>query len=72
MEPCNSIHTFGMRFPIDVLFIDASNRILKAIRTLGPGKVAGPVKGGSAVIEIAAGELPENLELEGKKLRFIE
>ncbi|MBP0594868.1 DUF192 domain-containing protein [Paraburkholderia sp. LEh10] len=28
LEPCNAIHTFGMRFPIDVVFIDASGRVL--------------------------------------------
>ena len=72
LEPCNSIHTFGMRFPIDVLFLDTSNRILKAVYSLRPGMIAGPVKGGCAVLEMTAGELPKNLDLEGKILMFIE
>ena len=72
LEPCNSIHTFGMRFAIDVLFLDASSRILKAVRSLTPGKIAGPIAGACAVLEANAGSLPINVALEGKRLRFIE
>ncbi len=61
-----------MRFSIDVLFLDASNRILKAVSWLKPGNIAGPVRDSAAVLEIPAGELPENIDLVGKKLRFIE
>jgi len=31
LEPCNAVHTFGMRFPIDVVFIDGKGRV-RAIR----------------------------------------
>jgi len=72
LEPCNSIHTFGMRFAIDVLFLDASSRIIKAIRSLAPGKIAGPIAGACSVLETTAGSLPGNIDLEGKKLKFIE
>jgi uncharacterized membrane protein (UPF0127 family) len=70
IEPCNSIHTFGMRFSIDVLFLDSAGRILRAVRSLRPGRVFGPVKGGNAVLEMAAGSLPPNADLEGKVVRF--
>ena len=72
LEPCNSIHTFGMRFAIDVLFLDASSRIIKAIRSLSPGKIAGPVAGAHAVLETSGGSLPGNIDLEGKRLKFTE
>jgi uncharacterized membrane protein (UPF0127 family) len=36
LKPGNSIHTFFMRFPIDVLFMDKDNRVVKAISHLNP------------------------------------
>jgi uncharacterized membrane protein (UPF0127 family) len=72
IEPCNSIHTFGMRFAIDVLFLDAANCILKAVHSLNPGKVVPTVRDGHAVLEINAGTLPPDYELVGKTVEFID
>ena len=36
---CSSIHTFGMRFPIDVIFLDRQGRVLRVDRCVGPGRV---------------------------------
>jgi len=33
---CRSIHTFGMRFPLDVLFLDAEGRVIDLRRALPP------------------------------------
>jgi uncharacterized membrane protein (UPF0127 family) len=70
IEPCDSIHTFGMRFPIDVLFLDAKGVIIKALHSLKPGKVIRPVRGGCAVLEMNAGSLPPEVDLEGKAVKF--
>ena len=70
IEPCDSIHTFGMRFAIDVIFLDAKGVIIKALRSLKPGKVIRPVAGGCAVLEMNAGSLPPDLNVEGKAVRF--
>ena len=35
-----AIHTFGMRFPIDVVFVDQHNRILYLMPSLAPGRVS--------------------------------
>jgi len=52
---CRSIHTFGMRVPIDVVFVDRSWRELRVVRSLRPRRVAG-CRGAHAAIEVAAGE----------------
>jgi uncharacterized membrane protein (UPF0127 family) len=70
IKPCDSIHTFGMRFSIDVLFLDSAGKILKAIRALKPGKVVGPVRGGTAVLEMVSGSLPTDADLEGRVVNF--
>ncbi len=36
---CRSIHTFGMRFSIDVAFIDREGEVVRVARALKPGKI---------------------------------
>ncbi len=38
IRKCSAVHTFGMRFTIDVLFLDSDDRVLKIV-TLAPRKV---------------------------------
>ena len=66
IKPCNSIHTFFMKFPIDVLFIDENMEVLKKIDGLKPGKVIIPQKKCKMVIEGKAG-IFKNVKV-GKKL----
>lgn len=37
---CRSIHTFGMRFPLDVWFLDADGRVLHHLAALPPRRLA--------------------------------
>jgi len=55
IKPCNSIHSFFMRFPIDVAFVDSGGRVLKILRSFKPWRIAGPVIGSKMVIEMADG-----------------
>src|SRR5690606_39596258 len=34
LDPCNSIHTCFMRYPIDVAFLNSQNKVIKIIRNL--------------------------------------
>jgi uncharacterized membrane protein (UPF0127 family) len=34
--PCESVHTFFMKFPIDLVYIDRKNRIKKVVRNVVP------------------------------------
>ena len=36
---CRSVHTFGMRFPLDVLFLDGEGRVIELRRGVPPGRV---------------------------------
>jgi uncharacterized membrane protein (UPF0127 family) len=69
LRPCNSIHMFFMRFPLDVVFLDGDFGIVRIIRNLAPGKVVGTVPGAMQVLEIPAGELPSSFS-EGSRLRI--
>jgi len=68
IRPCNSIHTFFMRFAIDVLFVDRNNRVVKAIPSLLPFRLT-PVYFNSAfVIELPCGTLQATSTSEGDLL----
>jgi uncharacterized membrane protein (UPF0127 family) len=54
IESCRWVHTIGMRFPIDVAYLDAKGTVLKTTR-MGRHRVGWPVKGGDWVIEAQAG-----------------
>ncbi|MFH1397215.1 MAG: DUF192 domain-containing protein [Candidatus Omnitrophota bacterium] len=57
LDPCNSIHTFFMRFSIDILFVDKNKRVIKAISNLKPFRIT-PVYFSSAIaIELPAGTI---------------
>ncbi|GFR35337.1 DUF192 domain-containing protein [Thermobrachium celere] len=57
-KPCNSIHTFFMRFNLDVLFLDEDMVVLKKIEGLRRGKIAYQ-KNAHYVIETEEGMLEE-------------
>jgi uncharacterized protein len=52
---CRSVHTFGMRFAIDVVFVDDIGRPLRIVRALAPRRLAG-WRVASSVLETNAGE----------------
>lgn len=51
---CRSVHTFGMRFAIDALVLDANLEVVRVV-TMPPGRVLLPRRGGRHVLEVAAG-----------------
>lgn len=51
-----SVHTVGMRFAIDVAWLDADGRVLR-VRTLRPGRATGWVRAAAGVLEAEAGAL---------------
>jgi uncharacterized membrane protein (UPF0127 family) len=56
IAPCWSIHTFFMRFAIDVVFVTRDGRVVKVRRNVRPWRIAvGP--GAYAVLELPAGAL---------------
>ena len=55
--PCPMIHTFFMRFPIDVLFLDRNLRVRRVIEDLKPWRLSPWVFTAHSVLELPAGAL---------------
>jgi hypothetical protein len=54
IAPCNAVHTFFMRFPLDLLFVSRDGRVLKICRGVRPWRIAGAWRA-FAVVETPAG-----------------
>ncbi len=57
IQPCRSIHTFFMRFPIDVLYLDEALKVVHIAEHLRTGKVTQPVLKARSVVELVAGTI---------------
>jgi uncharacterized membrane protein (UPF0127 family) len=53
--PCNSIHSWFMRFPFDALFLDREFRVIHAVHAMPPWRVSPIVRRSHAVLELPAG-----------------
>ena len=54
---CASIHTFGMRYPLDVAFVDGEGRVLLSQRALPPKRLLS-VRNAFCVFERPSGDAP--------------
>ena len=52
---CRSVHTFGMRFPLDLIWLGAGGDVIEVTRAIPPRRVAACARAG-AVVETLAGE----------------
>ena len=55
LRPAGSVHTWLMRFPIDVVFLDRELTVLDVVPGLVPWRTAGK-RGAKAVLELPSGE----------------
>ena len=56
LSPANSVHTFRMRMPIDVAYLDRRLRVI-AVRTMPPGRLGLPRLRARHVLEAEAGAM---------------
>ena len=53
IEPCRSVHTIGMRFPIDVAYLDRHRQVLHIV-TMPPNRIGKPRPSARSVLEARA------------------
>ena len=67
--PCEAVHTFGMRFAIDLVFLDRRNIVRKVRSSVPPWRMSGCLRARS-VLELAAGTLENTPVHPGDTLQF--
>jgi uncharacterized membrane protein (UPF0127 family) len=70
LAPCASVHTVGMRFAIDVAFLDQDGRVVTASPGLFPGGWARGGPHASATLELPPGRLAATDTRPGDMLVF--
>src|SRR5436309_2234158 len=68
--PTQAIHTFGMRFPIDVAFLDRGLRVKRVYHGLVPFRLTSLVWGARSVLELPSGSLASTGTAIGDELQF--
>jgi protein-S-isoprenylcysteine O-methyltransferase Ste14/uncharacterized membrane protein (UPF0127 family) len=69
--PCHGVHTWGMQFPIDVLFLDSGSRVIDSRSNLAPNRISVPKGKVASVIEAPAGFIEEEQITLGDRLTII-
>jgi len=68
LKPCGCIHTFGMRFPLDLLFLDRQGVVVRWVRAVAPGRMVFGGWRAHSVLEMEAGWLTSERIRPGDRL----
>jgi uncharacterized membrane protein (UPF0127 family) len=71
ISPCNSIHMFFMRFPLDVAFLDREGRVVRTYHGIRPWRASRIVRGAKSAVELPAGTLAAAGVETGTVLRLV-
>ena len=70
--PSQGVHTIGMSFPIDVLYLDSRRRVIHVCHALRPFRIAAVKLRARSVIELPAGTLAQTQTSVGDELEINE
>jgi uncharacterized membrane protein (UPF0127 family) len=70
LKPCNWIHTFGMRFPVDVIYLDRESVVVAVQENIPPNRFALPVFKAKSTIELPIGTVSSSKTRVGDIIVF--
>ena len=68
LTPCDGVHMFGMRFPLDVVFLAEDGTVLHLVEALQPWERTSRVRDARAVLELPVGTLGRTGTMVGDRL----
>jgi uncharacterized membrane protein (UPF0127 family) len=69
--PCEAVHTFGMQFPIDLVYLDRNKKVKKVRHAVPPGRLSVCLTAHS-VLELQAGSIRRAQTSPGDLLAFLQ
>jgi len=72
IRPCRVVHTIGMRFPIDLIYLDARNKVVKAEAVVSPLRICWGNDQTVSVMELSAGTIESSKTEPGDLFQLIE
>ena len=70
LAPCRAVHMFGMRYPLDVAFLDRRGAVVAIYHSLAPGSRPRWHRRAAVALEVPAGTLETTDTHEGDALRW--
>ena len=70
IRPCGSVHTFFMRFALDIIFLDKNLRVVSIYRDVKPFRMRWGGAGAASVLELASGWFDYKLLSIGDEIAF--
>lgn len=67
--PCEAVHTFAMKFSLDLIYLDRNRRVVKVRGDVRPGRISGTLRAHS-VIELPSGAITASQTQRGDILEF--
>lgn len=71
IKPCSGVHTFGMKYPIDVVFVDKKGKVVKIHKDLLPNRITGLNASACCVLEFPNGVIGNNDIRLGDHLKIL-
>jgi hypothetical protein len=68
IKPCRQIHMFGMRYALDLVFLDASHRVVAVVERIAPNRISRKVAEAESVLELPAGTVARTGVAPGARL----
>jgi uncharacterized protein len=68
--PCQSVHTFWMRFSIDVVFLDEHSRVIHLVENLRPFRISKHLSRARSVIELPVSSIRATGTQIGDEIRI--
>ena len=70
IKPCFSVHTFFMKFPIDVIFLNKTNQVIAAVSNLTPHRMTRLYPQSFSVLELPIGTIDAADTVIGDKIEI--
>ena len=70
IRPCGGVHTFGMRFPIDVVFLDRQLCVIAVTHSLPPNRLTRIQVNAASILELPPGTAEHTATLTGDLIRI--
>ncbi len=71
IDPCRAIHTLGMRFAIDAVFLDPEGAVVEVAEAVAPWRMTRVVRAARSVLELPAGRAREAGLRVGHRMDFV-
>lgn len=70
LVPCNAVHMFGLKFPLDLIFLNQSGDVVETIEDLRPWKRTSRIEDARSALEIPGGTIQSSHTRVGDRLAW--